>query len=233
MAFKEFQLDELGAIKVYKRRGSTSLRLSVTSTGIIRVTIPSWAAYSAGVAFARTRKSWILKQLPIGKALLVEGQMIGKAHRLHFAAADINRVSSRLRQTEIIVTHPAAMASTNSRVQSAAQQASIRALRAQAEQLLPQRLATLAAQHDFSYKSVSVRQLKSRWGSCDQHKNIVLNIYLMQLPWQFIDYVLLHELTHTIVMQHGPKFWAAMERVVPDLAERRKSIRTYRPLLGN
>jgi predicted metal-dependent hydrolase len=117
-------------------------------------------------------------------------------------------------------------------VQKAASTAGVRALRVQAEQLLPQRLAELARQHDFTYQSVSVRSLKSRWGSCDQKKRIVLNLYLMQLPWQLIDYVLLHELTHTVVLQHGPNFWAAMERIEPRARQLRKMMHTYHPVLG-
>lgn len=232
MAYKEFQLEELGTVKIYKRRGSRSLRLSVTAAGDVRVTIPAWTAYAAGLSFAKARQQWILAQRPTPRANLQEGQLIGKAHRLHFvAAASAAKVSTRVRQTEITVSHPVAMTPLHQSVQSAAEAASIRALRAQAERLLPQRLATLAQQHGFTYKSVSVRQLKSRWGSCDQHQHIVLNLYLMQLPWQLIDYVLLHELTHTEVMQHGPKFWEAMARVVPNLPELRKAIRIHRPLL--
>jgi predicted metal-dependent hydrolase len=234
MAYKEFQLSELGTVKVYKRRGSRSLRLSVTAAGDVRVTIPAWTAYAAGLNFAKARQQWILARRPVSRECLCEGQLIGKAHRLHFVAVDsAAKVSTRLRQTEITIRHPQAMPASHPSVQSAAQAAGIRALRLQAEQLLPQRLAALATQHGFTYKSVSVRRLKSRWGSCDQHRHITLNLYLMQLPWQLIDYVLLHELTHTEVMQHGPKFWETMARMVPNLPELRKAIRVHRPLIGN
>jgi len=49
--------------------------------------------------------------------------------------------------------------------------------------LLPQRLQAFATQTGFSYRSVSVKQLKSRWGSCNTEKEITLNLFLMQLPW--------------------------------------------------
>ena len=61
MAFKQFQLDELGTITVYKRRGTNSLRLSVRPDGSLRVTIPAWSAYATGVQFARSRRQWIEK----------------------------------------------------------------------------------------------------------------------------------------------------------------------------
>jgi predicted metal-dependent hydrolase len=116
-------------------------------------------------------------------------------------------------------------------IQSAARKTGIRALRRQAETLLPQRLDQLARQHEFSYRSVAIKQLKGRWGSCDQHANIVLNLFLMQLPWEHIDYVILHELTHTNVLRHGPDFWQAMEKVLPEVKQLRKQLRLHQPVL--
>jgi hypothetical protein len=89
----------------------------------------------------------------------------------------------------------------------------------------------LAQKHGFEYSSVSVKRLKGRWGSCDQHQNIVLNLYLMQLPWELIDYVLLHELTHTRILRHGPDFWAAMQRVLPNVKAIRKEMKQHQPVL--
>lgn len=232
MAFKEFPLDEQGSVKIYKHRASRSLRLSIAPSGAVRVTIPTWAPYSAGLTFAKNRLDWIRQQRPASSPTFSEGMQIGKAHRLRYVSADVETVAARVRQTEVIVTYPLTMSVQHLEVQKAVTRASIRAMRIQAERLLPRRLEELAAQHGFEYKSVSVRSLKSRWGSCDQSKNIVLNLYLIQLPWQLIDYVLLHELTHTVVMQHGPKFWTAMEEVEPQVKRLRKDIRSHNPILG-
>src|SRR5205814_2081858 len=117
-------------------------------------------------------------------------------------------------------------------VQSAALKASVRALRKEAEALLPQRLATLADQTGLSYRNVSVKQLKSRWGSCSSAKDITLNLFLMQLPWHLIDYVLLHELVHTKVMRHGEPFWRELERHVSQPKQLRHEIGTYQPTLA-
>jgi predicted metal-dependent hydrolase len=229
MAFKEFSLDERTTITVYKRKASRSLKLSIGPTGKIRVSIPTWAPYTAGLAFARSRQAWIEAQLP-QEGSLQEGQSIGKAHHLHFKTDNLIKAPvGRLRTTEAVVSYPALLSIEHPSVQKAAQAVSVRALRAQAEALLPGRLATLATKHDFTYHSVSIKVLKSRWGSCDSDKNIVLNLYLMKLPWENIDYVLLHELTHTRILQHGPKFWSAMEDVLPNVKQVRKSMRAYKP----
>jgi predicted metal-dependent hydrolase len=229
MAFKEFTLNETQSVVIYKRRASRSLRLSITATGQVRVTIPTWTPYRAGLEFARSRQSWINDHQQ-SAAVLKDGQAIGKAHHLRFIAdPSLAKTTSRVSSSEIIVRYPAEHSEQDPAVQKAATSACIRALRKQAETLLPQRLRSLATQHDFQYKSVSVRQLKSRWGSCDQDGHIVLNIYLLQLPWELIDYVLLHELMHTRILRHGPKFWQALETYLPGVKRCRKEIKHYQP----
>ncbi len=230
MAQKQFALDERTTITVYKRKSSRNLRLSIAADGTIRVSIPTWAPYSAGIRFAKSRSAWLEAQRQ-PKQYLADGQRIGKAHHLRFVPAQADRITSRLRASEVVVNHPVNSLSTDDNVQKVATQAALRALRAQAEQLLPPRLAYLASQHGFTYHSVAIKRLKSRWGSCDQQGNIVLNLYLVQLPWECIDYVLLHELTHTKLMKHGPEFWGAMEEILPDVKGIRRTMRAYRPIL--
>ncbi len=231
MPSKDFMLDDL-VVTVYKRKSSRNLRLSITPTGKVRVSIPAWAPYGAGLKFAASRQAWIREQQSPQK-LLVDGQAIGKAHHLHFIIKDsATKVSTRVNSTTVIVNCPPALTPSSNEAQEAAREACVRALRAQAEQLLPQRLASLASSHDFNYKSVSVKRLKSRWGSCDHETNIVLNLFLMQLPWELIDYVLLHELTHTNILRHGKDFWQAMSEVLPKTKELKKNLREHQPVLN-
>jgi predicted metal-dependent hydrolase len=231
MASKEFVLENGMAITVYKRRGSRNLRLSITPHGKVRVTMPAWAPYKTGLDFAKARQSWIAGQQKPAR-LLANGQTIGKAHHLHFMPQAVDKVSTRLSNTEVIIRHPAVLQPDNPKVQKAAAEASIRALRRQAESLLPQRLDSLALENSFTYNKVGIKRLRGRWGSCDQHANIVLNLFLMQLPWELIDYVLLHELVHTRVLRHGPDFWAEMANVLPNVKALRKQLKEYSPIMA-
>lgn len=233
MAFKEFALNERTTITVYKRKKSRNLRLSLSADGKVRVSIPVWAPYRTGVAFAQKRLDWIEQQRKT-PAILRGGQAIGKAHHLRFVEdGSVDKPKSSVRATEVVVRVPKDVQYSDVVVQAVAKKASVRALRSEAQQLLPQRLEALASLHDFEYRSVTIKQLRSRWGSCDQHQNIVLNLYLMQLPWESIDYVLLHELNHTKYLHHGPIFWDAMEKILPDVKQRRKAMKSYQPMLDS
>ncbi|HKR81875.1 MAG TPA: SprT family zinc-dependent metalloprotease [Candidatus Saccharimonadales bacterium] len=231
MGVKRIQLPEIGDVTLYKRRNSRSLRLSITSTGEVRVSMPHWVPYKSGAVFAASKAAWIETMRGQHHSLLKNRQAIGKAHHLYFNQTTGQRVTSRVHAQEIHVGLPRGFDETSSEAQRAARAASIKALRTEAEALLPDRLQSLAERGGYTYKSISVKALKSRWGSCSSTKDIALNLYLMQLPWQLIDYVLWHELTHTKIMRHGPPFWAELERHVPHARNLSKEIHTYQPTL--
>lgn len=105
------------------------------------------------------------------------------------------------------------------------------ALRHEAKRLLPPRIKLLAERHKFSYKSLKIQNSKSRWGSCSSGKNINLSLSLMLLPEHLIDYVLLHELCHTVEMNHNERFWNIMNRVTENKAlSLRKELKNFHPL---
>lgn len=93
---------------------------------------------------------------------------------------------------------------------------------------LTARLAELAELHGFSYGRASVRNQKTRWGSCSAAGNINLNCRLASLPDELRDYVILHELTHLKVHGHGPDFWRELGKLVDNPRQLRSRLRQYR-----
>jgi predicted metal-dependent hydrolase len=99
----------------------------------------------------------------------------------------------------------------------------------QACEMLIARLQELARVHHFNYGKVSIRNQKTKWGSCSSRNNISLNINLVRLPDQLRDYVILHELVHTRIKNHGKEFWAKLDKVLGGGAkELAKRLRRYR-----
>lgn len=103
-------------------------------------------------------------------------------------------------------------------------------LRALAARDLPPRLLELARAHGFTVTAVSVRNQRTRWGSCSRSGRISLNWRLIQLPPAVCDYVLLHELTHLRHLNHSARFWRELARICPHYAEARRWLRSSRLL---
>ncbi len=83
--------------------------------------------------------------------------------------------------------------------------------KARARAALIERLEGLAEVHDFRFNKVSIRNQKTKWGSCSAKNNISLNVNLMRLPAELRDYVILHELVHTRIKNHSKKFWRELD----------------------
>jgi predicted metal-dependent hydrolase len=100
-----------------------------------------------------------------------------------------------------------------------------RALRARAKRELPARLLELAARHGKAVARVSVRNQKSRWGSCGRSGHICLNWRLVTMPDWVRDYVMVHELMHLARMDHSPAFWKLVAAACPEYEDARRWLR--------
>ena len=233
MPAKEIVIEGIGTVRLYKRRGSRNIRLGFDSKGEVRVSLPAWAPYNSAIGFVKDRIDWINSHRPnISSSLFMNGQRIGKAHRLVLLADEkVKSVQVRLIDTNITVKYPSYLGTGSDQVQKAAERGAKRALHTEAERLLPQKLRSLAKQYGFNFRGVEVKQLTSKWGSCNQNHDITLNYYLMQLPWHLIDYVLVHELVHTEHLNHSSGFWNRFESIMPEAKKIRKELKTYKTIV--
>ena len=228
---KTVSIPDIGEVQLVKNSRSRSIKMTIDRNSTVKVTIPSWAPYKAGELFVLSKQEWIKEHIQ-PKTLLKHGDPIGKFHHLYFRSDEtVKTVTSRQKGSTLWVTHPHTLKHTHETVQASARKISMKALRVQAQNTLPQRLTQLAKKHGFEFSSVSVRQLKARWGSCSSKQEITLNFFLMQLPWELIDYVLLHELTHTKAMHHGPEFWKIFDQALPNAKSYRKQLHAYAPYI--
>jgi predicted metal-dependent hydrolase len=230
MTQKCIEIPDIGPVIISKRKGARYFRLSVTSKGRVRVSLPSWAPYAAGATFTLQRKEWLINELNNYQAQLLEdGALIGKSFRLVFSKTANSSTTTRVDKSRIVVYSSKSF--DNAEVQRLAAGACERALKKEASNLLIQRLEFLASKYDYKYHHAVIKRLTGRWGSCSNHKVIALSSYLIQLPWNLIDYVIVHELIHTKHLHHGKNFWHEFQRLMPDAKARQKQIRTYRPIL--
>jgi predicted metal-dependent hydrolase len=87
-----------------------------------------------------------------------------------------------------------------------------KALRYEANRLLPAKVKLFAQKCGFTVSDVKINKSRTRWGSCSSKKSINLSYYCMLLPEHLIDHVILHELCHTVEMNHGDRFWQLLDK---------------------
>lgn len=229
MAVKQVHLPSVGKVTLTKKRGNSNIRLSYARDGSVRVSLPYFVPYQAGIEFVKSRIEWLEKHRPDSAPLIENRSRIGKAHQiLMSSSSSAAKPSVRVSNGVIKVIVPTGYDIESTDVQQAALRGARKALKAEADNLLPQRLQHIAVRHGFNYNSVSTKRLTSRWGSCSQHKDITLNIYLMQLSWDLIDYVIIHELVHTEHLDHSVEFWNKFESVLPGAKSFRKELKKHK-----
>jgi len=99
--------------------------------------------------------------------------------------------------------------------------------KSKAKRKLTRKLKHLALKHGFTYNRVFIRNQKTRWGSCSHKNNISLNMKIIRLPEELMDYVILHELTHIQFKNHSNDFWAELDRLVGNGKSMASRLREY------
>ena len=177
------------------------------------------------IAGSRTELRKLLETRPT--LMLTDGMTIGKSHTLVVMSG--TSASVRKQGLQIIVTLLPGTTMDDPDTITAVRAQILIALRKEAKSHLPMRLKYLADKFDFTFSSVRFTHASSRWGSCNDKQAISLNIALMNLPFELIDYVLLHELSHTKHLNHSAAFWAEVARTDPSYLQHRKQLKHYNP----
>jgi predicted metal-dependent hydrolase len=94
--------------------------------------------------------------------------------------------------------------------------------REQARGILKERVDFYARQHGFHYRRFGITSARTRWGSCSASGSLNFSWRLIQAPMEAVDYVVVHELVHTVFHDHSKKFWEKVEMIMPDYRQRRK-----------
>ncbi len=235
MNTKIIHIPDIGEVKIVKSPRTKNINISIKPFKGIRVSVPMHVSFHDAEAIVYKKTGWLKKsQQKISKlennvTLFNENTNYKtKSHTLRIQSDNRSTTSVVVSNKFINIKYPVGKNIEESGIQSAIREGIERALRKEAKEHLPRRVAELSGKYGFKYRNVYIKNLKTRWGSCSSKGNINLNIHLMRLPENLIDLVILHELAHTIELNHSKKFWAILDKIFGNAKLKDKELKKYK-----
>ena len=194
------------------------IRISLKPFGGVKVTVPRWTSMRRAKAYVEEKKDWILQaksRIAVHEkryTIFTPGTVFSTHHhQVQLISWKSGQFRAQLSKDTLKIFYPQEIDILSEQSQQIIRNYITRTLRKEAGEYLPQRTEQLAKMHGFAYQGVTVKNLTSRWGSCSAANNINLNIHLVRLPQHLSDYVILHELAHTVHKNHSDRFWQSLD----------------------
>ncbi|MFV0366341.1 MAG: M48 family metallopeptidase [Mangrovibacterium sp.] len=228
------EFKDIGMVELQASARAKRMKLGVKSNGTAFLVIPNLGIASKTIIenFVHQNADWIRKQ----QAKFSSQQTIFTPEtNFHTYNRKLSIITHQRAEkvTAALLAHEIRVILTpNSKIASDKVQNFIRhvieeSMREEAKMVLPQIAAKFATQYQLHFNQVSIKKAKTRWGSCSSKRNLNFNLHLMRLPHRLIDYVVLHELAHTVEMNHGDKFWNLLENICPGAKKLDKELNQY------
>ena len=222
---------ELGLIDVRKNLRAKHYSLRVEDGKII-ATIPKRGTEDGIRSFIDSKRERLRKMIATSQKrpmLNEDCQMKTCTFTLHIFRTQRTNIYISLKDGILHIACPESTDFNDEQIQQTLWAIFSKVIWNEAIRILPNRIKMIALRHGLQYSGVTVRQTKTRWGSCSSKKRINLSSSLMLLPDHLIEYVLLHELCHTVEMNHSERFWSLMNKVTNGNAHNlRKEMRGIR-----
>ena len=210
------------AVEFVRVRTARRYILRIRPDGTLRVTVPRGGSRREAEQFVLRHQRWIARER--GRALVEHAPRAWQHGSEILLNGEPVCIRVEQREDQTVITFG------QRRIVRGSHQMFARRLNTicdrSPETELVARLHVLAAEHGLKVGKVSIRNQRSRWGSCARNGNIALNFRLVQMPPGVRDYVLLHELMHMKQQNHSPKFWRLVEGVYPAFREAERWLRT-------
>jgi len=235
MSSKQIQIPDIGSIQFYKSRRAKHISITIKPFIGVRVSVPMRISFAEAEYVVKNKIDWIqkhqqkIKRAEENRTIFDESTDFStKNHKLIISKTYDKKLNARISDGEIKVFYPAQLGIKNISVQLFIRNAIEEALRREAKQFIPAKVNELAAKYKFKYNKVFIKNIKSRWGSCSKKGNLNFSLHLMKLPEVLIEYVILHELAHTVEHNHSNNFWTLLNKIYGNAKVIDRKLNDYR-----
>ena len=211
MTAKVVQFKQIGSVNFIKNRRSKNIKIRVKPDQSVHVSFPFYVSSSEVSQFVMKSINWITEQqqkFETKKSKIDAGPFQTKLHSVVILEGAENKTKVNFTEIEIRLADFDSDGSRNY-----LENVMVGIYRYEAKKLLVPKIIELAQKHGFQINKITIRNNKRNWGSCSSKNNISLNLQMMKLPDELIEYILLHELVHTRIKNHGPQFWTKLDEL--------------------
>lgn len=207
----------------YKKRKTVELKID--PTGVVRIKAPKGTDESVVLKILIKKGDWILKKIDemftkskrIEKRSYEDGEEIlflGKLLKLTIYRRDLTKTNISIVNNELIISVP-----------NKFEIEEISALvekyyRKELKKIIDKRIGFYQNNFKIKPKNITIKSQKTRWGSCSSERNINFNWKLIMAPIEIIDYLIVHEMSHLVHMNHSKSFWSLVGKIMPDYKKR-------------
>ena len=225
----------LGPIEIERVARARNIRISVRR-GRVRVAYPWFTSRERALQFLDTKLDWVRATLE--KQQRTEAERVicppfrTRQHELRVVTYErATRASVRITSDAITLRLPASADIADVENQELINKGVTEALRREARELLPAMVEVVSRRTGLNYRSVAIRATRSKWGSCSSRNDLSLSAYLMLLPDHLIEYIIVHELCHTVHRNHSAEFHSLVDHHLGGHEkEFNRELKQYHPL---
>ena len=221
-------------IKLKKSFKAKNISIKIKPFEGILVTVPMLVSFKLAEDFVKTKIKWINKNLnKVQKQeqsytfFSANSSFKTRSHLVNITSTELSKNTVHIENTNVKVLISKKLSISSEENQLYIRNIILEIWRKEAKEYLPKRVKALAIDYDFNYQKLTIKNTKSRWGSCSFDNNINLSLHLMRISNELIDYVILHELVHTKVKNHSSKFWETLEKHCPNSKILDKELKKY------
>jgi predicted metal-dependent hydrolase len=220
-------IEGIGPVEYRTSAKAKCLRISVHKEKGVIVSVPKWLSFKEAESFVISRLKWIEKSLQKLNSVEQRQQTVysgengfsTKFRSMNLIPDDRKNLRLKISEKHFDIYYPQNIDVENEEIQSVIRKFIEHVWKVEAHEYLPERLLYWANICNFRYKNLTIKNTRSFWGKCTGDNSIVLSLHLMHLPNHLIDYVIIHELCHTIHKNHQKEFWQLLDKITSGKAK--------------
>ena len=206
---------ELKNVFFVKNNRAKKYIIRILADQSIRVTIPKYGTQKEAQKFLNKHIDQLQNQVKENTKLFFEINHVypSKYFNIRILSTNLRELTVDSIKQNVIIKIPKTKDIRSKEIQEYIHYIIEQVLRKEAKRYIPKKVVEFASKYKLKFSDIKINSAKTRWGSCSSINSLNFSLYLMQLPYELIDYVILHELSHSVHKNHSSRFYDLLNQL--------------------